>query len=186
MAKKDTEQASAVTEPAIHTMNIYQKLHGIMQDWTTVFKGEKKVQNQYTFVSHDAVTSALHGHLVKWRLMVIPSVTGFRVDNNRTEVTIKVVVVNIDKPEETIESTAFGFGIDSQDKGPGKAVSYAFKYAILKLFALETTDDPDNDQNVKYEPSKPGVGHAPVQSSAAPFQPMQPAGFPPFNQGAKL
>jgi hypothetical protein len=40
------------------------------------------------------------------------------------------------------------------DKGPGKAVSYAFKYALLKVFCLETGDDPDNDANARYEPEK--------------------------------
>jgi hypothetical protein len=182
-SKKDT--AEAVETVDIKSLNIYQKLHGVMQDWTTVLKGEKMVQNQYRFVSHDAVSAALHGHLVKWRLVAIPTVLGYKVDGNRTEVTLQVAMVNIDAPSETVITHAFGFGIDSQDKGPGKAVSYAFKYAVLKLFSLETTDDPDNDQAVKHEPSK--VSSAPVATGAAPFQQFQPSGFAPFNNnGAKL
>ncbi len=40
------------------------------------------------------------------------------------------------------------------DKGPGKAISYAFKYACLKLFCLETGEDADNDATVEFHPSK--------------------------------
>lgn len=35
--------------------------------------------------------------------------------------------VNIDKPEEHIETTTFAEGIDAQDKGSGKAMTYADK-----------------------------------------------------------
>ena len=48
-----------------------------------------------------------------------------------------------------------GYGIDPADKGIGKAISYSFKYALLKTFCLETGDDPDQDQSSKYEPAKP-------------------------------
>lgn len=45
------------------------------------------------------------------------------------------------------------------DKGPGKAISYAVKYAYLKAFALETGDDPDHDQR-ELQPADPKAAHA--------------------------
>jgi hypothetical protein len=45
-----------------------------------------------------------------------------------------------------------GYGIDPQDKGPGKAISYSVKYALLKALGLESGDDPDNDQATEHEP----------------------------------
>ena len=38
--------------------------------------------------------------------------------------------VNTDDPTDFIETTTFAEGIDSQDKGSGKAMTYADKYAL--------------------------------------------------------
>ena len=53
--------------------------------------------------------------------------------------------VNVDKPDEYIETTTFAEGIDSQDKGSGKAMTYADKYALMKAYKISTGDDPDQD-----------------------------------------
>lgn len=53
--------------------------------------------------------------------------------------------VNVEKPEEYIDITTFGDGIDSGDKAPGKAMTYADKYALLKAYKIETGDDPDKE-----------------------------------------
>jgi hypothetical protein len=46
---------------------------------------------------------------------------------------------------ETVES--FGKGIDSGDKGYGKASTYARKYALLNAYKIATGEDPDKDQS---------------------------------------
>ena len=46
--------------------------------------------------------------------------------------------VNIDNPTEFIDVETFGDGVDSQDKAPGKAMTYADKYALLKAYKIET------------------------------------------------
>ena len=51
--------------------------------------------------------------------------------------------VNTDKPEEYIDITTYGDGVDTQDKAPGKAMTYADKYALLKAYKIQTGDDPD-------------------------------------------
>ena len=68
---------------------------------------------------------------------------------------MKIKFTNCDDPADFIEVDYPGFGIDQGDKGPGKALSYAFKYALLKTFCLETGEqDPEYVANSKYEPSK--------------------------------
>lgn len=57
----------------------------------------------------------------------------------RLEITYRFV--NVDKPEEFIEIKSYGDGIDSQDKAPGKALTYADKYALLKAYKVETGDE---------------------------------------------
>lgn len=50
---------------------------------------------------------------------------------------------------ESIELEGYGHGVDSQDKGAGKATTYALKYALLYTFLVPTgkIDDTDNDHS---------------------------------------
>ena len=133
--------------------NIYQRLHGVMQDVKYVQKEEKRVNNQYRFVSHDAVTKAVREGLVKHGVVAIPNYYDVTENGNKVRCKVSMAYINIDNPEDKliIECAGFGFGIDNQDKAPGKAMSYAYKYALLKQFALETGDDPERD-SIDYEP----------------------------------
>lgn len=119
-----------------------------------IAKGEKTVNGQYRFVSHDAVTAKIHPLLVKHKLLVIPSVQELTQEGNRTSVKLFVTFINAENAQEQFTICFYGYGVDSGDKGPGKAISYAFKYALLKTFCLETGDDPDNDAKALYEPVK--------------------------------
>lgn len=53
--------------------------------------------------------------------------------------------VNVENPEEFIEVTTYGDGVDTQDKAPGKAMTYSDKYALLKVYKMITGDDPDQN-----------------------------------------
>ena len=55
--------------------------------------------------------------------------------------------VNIENPEEYIEITTYGDGIDTQDKAVGKAMTYADKYALLKAYKIITGEDPDQEHS---------------------------------------
>lgn len=59
----------------------------------------------------------------------------------RVETTYRFV--NVDNPDEYIEVITYGDGVDTQDKAPGKAMTYADKYALLKAYKIITGDDPD-------------------------------------------
>ena len=51
--------------------------------------------------------------------------------------------VNIDNPDEYIDITTYGDGIDPQDKAVGKAMTYSDKYALLKAYKIITGEDTD-------------------------------------------
>lgn len=59
----------------------------------------------------------------------------------RLEVTYRFV--NVDNPDDFIEIITYGDGVDTQDKAPGKAMTYADKYALLKAYKIQTGEDPD-------------------------------------------
>lgn len=133
--------------------NIHQRMLAVMTDIAYVQKEDKKVNDQYRFVSHDAVTAKVRGALIKHGIVATTDIVRHEQNGNRTEVDVRVEFINVDNPADRVAINAFGYGIDSQDKGPGKAVSYAVKYAYLKAFALETGDDPERD-NINHEPGK--------------------------------
>lgn len=72
-----------------------------------------------------------------------------------TEVKTKYLLLH--ESGESKEITGYGHGIDSQDKGAGKATTYALKYALLYTFMTPTgkIDDADNthSDDIK-QPSK--------------------------------
>lgn len=136
-----------------HNENIHQRILNIMQEIKYIQKEDKKVNGQYSFVSHDAVTSKLRPLFIKHRVLTIPRVISFDTQGNRTCVAMEVDFVNVDKPEDRIVVAGLGHGIDNQDKGPGKAMSYAVKYIYLKVFDLETGDDPERD-SINYAESE--------------------------------
>jgi hypothetical protein len=136
------------------TPNILQRINAAMQEVDYVQK-EKKQGMNYSIVSHDAVTAKVRPILVKHGIVYYPAALNVAQDGNRTQVQMSVKFCNIDNPDDFIHVESLGYGIDPQDKGPGKAISYAVKYALLKCLGLETGDDPDLDQSVTHE--KPAV-----------------------------
>ena len=150
--------------------NIYQRLLGVMKDVRYIQKEAKTVNNQYRFVSHDAVTAATseafinHGiyakpRIIKYDLRAIEIERLKWVNKVQSpvketsficEVEAEYDFINVDNPEDKVCGVnGIGQGIDSQDKAPGKATSYACKYAILKALGIETGDDPEKDVDFK-------------------------------------
>lgn len=56
--------------------------------------------------------------------------------------------VNVDDPTDFIETVTFSVGLDSGDKGDGKAMTYGDKYALMKAYKISTGDDPDAQASV--------------------------------------
>lgn len=166
--KKSEEPVQEI--PNIKSMNLRAKLFEMMCDLDYIQNEEKKVNNQYRFASHNAVTKALRTTMKKWRVMGEPSYFGDRQDGSLTVVYCRIKWINVDHYQDFIEPpqgefSAFGYGVDPQDKGPGKAMSYAYKYAVLKYFAIETGDDPDKELLNKEQTAKPGSNKTGVDTS---------------------
>lgn len=153
-------------------MNIYEKMAAITGELQTVAKNlevETGRNKKYRAVSErdilDAVKPLEKKHGVYsypcMREILESSTLESEVEYNgkitkRTTFfsRIKTVYrfVNIAEPSEFIETTTFSEGIDSQDKGSGKAMTYGDKYALMKAYKISTGDDPDQEasQDVRY------------------------------------
>lgn len=61
------------------------------------------------------------------------------------KMTVRIYLVS--DPTQFIEVEALGRGLDSGDKGLGKASTYARKYALLNAYKIATGEDPDLDKS---------------------------------------
>lgn len=52
-------------------------------------------------------------------------------------------IVDLDEPTSVVSVESFGRGVDNGDKGFGKAMTYARKYALLNAYKIATGVDPD-------------------------------------------
>jgi hypothetical protein len=152
--------------PETPTSNIYQRINAVMANVKYVQK-ERSAGMRYSTVSHDAVTKALHDAIQENGIVYYPQMLVAEQNGNRTEARVIVRFANMDEPSDFIDVPSIGYGIDDQDKGPGKAISYAVKYALLKTFGLETGDDPDNDQDVVHRTTPERATVRPAASKAA-------------------
>ena len=151
----DTRPLEEIFDPRFdRKMNVHQRVHLAMTLADYVQK-ERKDGMKYTIVSHDAVTALARDIFVRCGIHYYPldGSEKWVTNGNRFELKLAVRIQNIDDPEDNIDVLGFGYGIDPGDKGPGKAVSYAVKYALLKALGLETGDDPDLDQEVQHRSS---------------------------------
>lgn len=143
-------------------LNIYERLLNISNELQTIAKNlEVQVTKtgKYKAVGEADVLRAVKPLELKHRVYsypvereIIESGTLESIDYNgntkkqlfeRIKVTYRFI--NIDKPEEFIDITSYGDGIDSGDKSVGKAMTYADKYALLKAYKIVTGDDPDQE-----------------------------------------
>lgn len=140
-------------EGTIKSLNLYQRLQAISKKLGIVTKSLqiKAGYGSYKAVSESDILSAVkpieqaygvYSYPASRRVIESGILQG---QNPRLWERIETVYrfVNIDNPSEFIEVTSYGDGIDSGDKGPGKAMTYADKYALMKAYKIVTGDDPD-------------------------------------------
>lgn len=148
----------------IKKLNIYEKLQLITNEVGSVSKNLEVGygKNKYNAVGEADVLKAVKEKETQYRVYSYPISREIIETKDYTTTTsngdevkeklqlfmrIKVVYrfVNIDNSTEFIEITSYGDGVDSQDKCPGKAMTYADKYALMKAYKIITGDDPDQN-----------------------------------------
>ena len=147
-------------------MNIYEKLLGITSEIKNVNKnlevgvgknsykavGEadvlfavKQLEQKYKVYSYPCHREVIDRAILETEKEYNGNVTRSNQIFLRIETTYRFV--NIENPDEYIEITTYGDGIDTQDKAVGKAMTYADKYALLKAYKIITGDDPDQEHS---------------------------------------
>lgn len=126
-------------------MNLHEKILSIMQEVRRLQKDDQVEfgNTKYKALSEEKVTEIMRNQLVEKRIVVFPIEQNCYRTGQITHVDVKYRMVNVDDPTDFIEIVSSGDGADSQDKGAGKAMTYAYKYMWLRTFALPTGEDPD-------------------------------------------
>lgn len=87
-----------------------------------------------------------------------------------TEVKTKYLLLH--SSGESMELAGYGHGVDTQDKGAGKATTYALKYALLYTFLTPTgaIDDADKEHSDEKEvPKTTAYNHKPLGTKEKPL-----------------
>ena len=127
-------------------MNLFEKISKIMENVKGLAKDTEVFYNgkvQYKALSENKVTKVLREQLIKHKIVVYPTQQVYSRNGNISIVNTRYRMVNAENPVEYIELASSGEGSDTQDKGAGKAMTYAFKYMLLRTFAIPTGEDAD-------------------------------------------
>lgn len=111
----------------------------LQKDTDVDYNGKK----QYSAMSEEKVTSTVRAMFVELGMVVYPIEQEVTKEGNITTTNTKYKMVNADNPEDYIILASSGQGADTQDKGVGKAMTYSYKYMLLRSFAIPTGEDPD-------------------------------------------
>ena len=149
-------------------LNVYQRLAEVRKKVSYLKKEQSG--SQFNYVGSSDVLGALHSKINEMGLLLQPAITGHKVKDqieiinqyNKytkqteqkqrityfTELEMTMRWINIDDPEDFLESKWYAQGVDiAGEKGVGKALTYAEKYFLLKFFNIATDDDdPDKYQ----------------------------------------
>jgi len=152
----------------VKSMNIYQKMAAITAELKAVEKdltvqttktssykavsergildAVKPLEEKYGVYSYPVSREVLESNLIKTE-SVYEDNKGNKTTTPKTAYMTRIKTVyrfiNTDNPEDFIETTTFAEGIDSQDKGSGKAMTYSDKYALMKAYKISTGEDVD-------------------------------------------
>ncbi len=166
MATKKAEENIEVTVVDVKTMNIFQKMQAITQEISAVAKNLNVGfgKSQYKAVGEADVLAAVKPIEAKYGVYSYPLerniIDSGILENIKSDgsvsksqflrVATTYRFVNMDKTDEFIDMVSYGDGVDTQDKAPGKAMTYSDKYSLLKAYKIITGDDPDQNASQEY------------------------------------
>ena len=149
--------------------NLFEKIQLVSNEVRNITKDMTVGSGNYAYkaVSDIDVTLAVKDAETKYKLVSIPikqelinSEILKVLDGAKEKITyvdtikLTIKIIDLEDISSFIEIESFGKGIDSGDKGFGKASTYARKYALLNAYKIATGEDPDNEKSKQQEQKK--------------------------------
>lgn len=151
-----------IKETQTDRLNLFEKIQAVSNEIKNIEKNMQVGKGQYAYkaVSDLDVVLAVKDAETKFKLVSIPvkqemiksEIVKSMKDNGNESINyvdiIKMIlrIIDLESPKDFIEIESFGRGLDTADKGFGKASTYARKYALLNAYKIATGEDPDKDK----------------------------------------
>lgn len=145
-------------------LNLFQKIQAVSNEIRTIEKNMTVGSGTYSYkaVADIDVMIAVKDAETKFKIISIPikqelikSEVIRTLNKDKESITyvdiVKMTVrfLDLENHDSYIDVETFGRGLDSGDKGFGKASTYARKYAMLNAYKIATGEDPDKDKSVE-------------------------------------
>lgn len=153
VAELEAELAARDEKPR----NVIEAILAVMRDVRAVGKDGENKEQGFNFRGIDGTVNALGPAMRKHGLVVLPTLIDKEHEqvttrNNRTmnsvHVTVCYTFYGPGGLDDKVEAVTSGESFDTGDKGTAKAMSVAFRTALLQGFALPTQErDPDEDSH---------------------------------------
>ena len=107
--------------------NIFQRISAVMQDVQYLAKDDQIEfgKTKYRAISEEKVTTTIRKSLITHGIVIVPVKQEHSKDGVLTTVDVTYRIQNIENENDYIEAVSSGTGVDTQDKGVGKAMTYA-------------------------------------------------------------
>ena len=133
---------------------VVQALSAVMADVQAVRKGDRNEAQGFKFRGIDAVINAVGPALREHGVVVLPILEAadygqVEIGHKRTlmrECTVRVRFRFVGPAGDTLDAVVPGEALDSGDKATAKAMSVAFRIALLQALCIPT-DEPDADSH---------------------------------------
>lgn len=139
-------------------INIAKAILEVMKEVTNIEKKMNVGSGSFTYkaISDSMVRSQIKDAMVKNGLMIVPTGVSAKTTTDRwdeggkskqsilTEATTTYLLIH--ESGESIPLAGYGQGVDTQDKGAGKATTYALKNVLLDTFLVIKGEDMDTDK----------------------------------------
>jgi len=153
IAAREGESVETLVDLPADGSNVMERILWV-RDRVTRLGKDASVGGQYKAITHDKVTAFIRPKMVQAGIFsFMTSVeatdaetgmvgkTGRKVMQHRAVFEIRFV--NAEDATDFVIVRQVAYADDQGDKAPGKAASYAMKYALLKTFMIETGEDDE-------------------------------------------
>ena len=155
MAEKNAPDVTEAPAPA-PAPNVYACIAAVSAELAHagIAKGRKNAQQGYSFRGIDDMYNALAPLLAKHGLVILPRILARECVERTTQKGTALYFVTVDAefdfvcvadPNSRHIVRTFGEAQDSADKATNKAMSAAYKYAVMPSFCIPTEGDNDAD-----------------------------------------
>lgn len=156
---------------------IHEALSNVMAAVQAVGKGDRNNEQGYSFRGIDSVVNAVGPKLREHRVLVVPEVLEVAYRDVQTsrgkpsrECTVKVRYRFYGPAGDHIDAVTAGEAMDFGDKGTPKAMSVAFRVALLQALCIPTHEpdaDADTYERAEWATARPRMLTTPAEIRTA-------------------